>query len=61
MDIPEFIRNITSNDTKRMMIDHLDELILLHMLGGNDNDIDISNNINQSNEASFRIMTECIN
>ena len=61
MDIPEFIRNITSNDTKRMMIDHLDELILLHMLVGNDNDIDISNNINQSNEASFIIMTDSIN
>lgn len=61
MDIPEFIRNITSNDTKRMMIDHLDELILLHMLVGNDNDIDISNNISQSNEASFIIMTDSIN
>ena len=31
------------------------------MLVGNDNDIDISNNISQSNEASFIIMTDSIN
>lgn len=53
----DFIKSITSDDTKQLITHHFDELIVLYHLVGNRSDVDVSTN-NTKKGMEFNLLME---